>query len=111
MFRRYSIIIEASGEAAEHLNGIEKVLGCSISEPSNWVEYGSTKERGLTFLDENGRELTSPVFVHQPYFIPMADNDESEVAEIRSFVVDALARHRSVKPDDILIKVAEYNGY
>lgn len=111
MFRRYTIVIEAGGETAEHLNGIEKVLGCSISEPSNWVEYGSTKERGLTFLDENGHELTSPIFVHQPYFTPLADDDESEVSEIRNFVVDALTRHRSVNPDNIRIKVSEYNRH
>lgn len=109
MFRRYIITIEVNNAAVEHLRDIEKVFGCSISEPSNWVEYGSTKEKGLTFLDKNGHELASPVFIHQPYFPPTKNNAEAEADEIKQFVLDALARHYPITLADVKIKVVEYN--
>lgn len=107
MFRRYTISIEVSNASSLPSNGFEKVLGCSISDPSNWVEYGSVKERGLTFLDREGRELTSPVFLHQP--ILTSSNTESEIDEIKTLIFDSLAKHYAITPEDVKIRVAEYN--
>ncbi len=111
MFRRYTISIEVNDAVAKHIDGIEKVFGCSISEPSNWVEYGSTKERGLTFLDREGHELASPIFKHQPYFTSPEDREESEVDEIKRHIFNALARHCLLTPADVKIKVTEYNRH
>lgn len=107
MFRRYTISIEVSDTSSLPSNGFEKVLGCSISEPSNWVEYGTTTERGLTFLDRQGRELISPVFLHQPFLT--SSNAENEIDEIKVLIFDSLAKHYAITPEDIKIRVAEYN--
>lgn len=109
MFRRYTIAIKASDEAVQRLNAVNKLLGCSVSEPSNWVEYGSTKERGLTFLDKDGRELTSSVFLHQPCFSSMKDKKDNEIDEITQFVFNALNKLYPLTQDDVKIKVTEYS--
>lgn len=93
MFRRYDISIEVTASAI-HLNGIEKQLGCSISEPSNWVEYGGAKERGLTFLDKEGKELTSAVFMHQPIFQPLSDKDDTDITEYAPVKMTTLRRKK-----------------
>ena len=109
MFRRYTIVITVNETMAEQLHGVEKELGCSISEPSNWVEYGSTSERGLTFLDKNGRELESSIFIHQPYFYLPKVEEESEAHEIMHFIFKTLSTHFSITSDDVKIKVSAYN--
>ncbi len=109
MFRRYTISIELTNPASVTLDDLEKILGCSISEPSNWVEYGSTKERGLTFLDKEGTELASAVFVHQPLFTALHNNTNNEMDDIKDFVFNILAKHYPITPADIKIRVAEYN--
>lgn len=111
MFRRYSIVIEPSDMTAELLSPVDKILGCSVSEPSNWVEYGSTKERGLTFLDKDGCELTSSIFLHQAYFASVKNKEENEIDEIKKFVFNALNKYYPITQDDVKIRVAEYNRY
>jgi hypothetical protein len=109
MHRRYVISIEASDAALANLTGIDTEFGCSVSEPSNWIEYGSTDDRGLTFLDKEGKELASPVFVHQPVFNALSSGSDSEIAEIREYVFQVLSKHYSVTAADVRIKVREYN--
>jgi len=109
MFRRYTISIEVVDDASVELDGLERVLGCSISEPSNWVEYGSTTERGLTFLDRKGNELSSPVFQHQPYFPSSQHDRRSESDEIKHFVYEALSKHYPVTPAVVKVRVDEYH--
>jgi hypothetical protein len=109
MFRRYTISIDVNGAVAEHIDGIEKVFGCSVSEPSNWVEYGSTKERGLTFLNGEGHELASPIFQHLPYFTAPGEKVDNEVDEIKRHIIDTLTRYFVLAPLNVKIKVTEYN--
>ena len=109
MFRRYVIYIELTGAATVDLQNVEKEFGCSISEPSNWVEYGSTKGRGLTFLDKEGKELSSSVFVHQHVFNASRAEGDSEIDEIKDVVYQMLSRHYPVTPADVRIIVREYH--
>ena len=109
MFRRYTIDIEINEAAATNAVGVVKRFGCSVSEPSSWVEYGTTKERSLTFLDQNGQELNSSVFPHQPYFNSLADKMETEIDEIKEFIYSKLSEHFHLAPDNVEITVAEYS--
>lgn len=109
MFRRYVISIELADAAVGDLNGLQTELGCSITEPSNWVVYGSTTERGLTFLDSDGKELVSTIFAHQPIFKALDRKAGDEVAEIRSLLYRLIASHYPVTASDLRIKVTEYN--
>ncbi|MBD0331045.1 MAG: hypothetical protein ICV66_00155 [Chitinophagaceae bacterium] len=109
MFRRYTIHIEIKEGAVENKKDMLEILGCSISEPSNWVEYGSTRERGLTFLDKNGNELQSFVFQHQPYFNSLREKTGSEENEIKEFIYAALSEHYHIDPADVNIIVSEYD--
>jgi hypothetical protein len=109
MFRRYKISIELTGEAKQTKEEVLKIFGCSVSEPSNWVEYGSSLERGLTFLDETGKELDSFVFKHQARFNTLEEKTGSEEKEIKELIHAALLEHYNIPPEEVKIKVSEYN--
>ncbi len=109
MFRRYTIHIEINESAVENKQEIITMLGCSVSEPSNWVEHGSTKERGLTFLDKDGNELESVVFQHQSYFNSLKEKTGSEANEIKELIYALLFEHYQINRTDVGITVSEYN--
>lgn len=111
MFRKYKIAIQINEGANVYNVELLKIFGCSISEPSNWVAYGSTRERGLTFLDENGKELESIVFEHQPLFNSVDDKNLSEKNEIKELIFQALVKNYRIDPGAISIQVTESNTF
>jgi len=107
MYRKYNIAIQLNTEPNVDNDELLKIFGCSISEPSNWVDYGTTRERGLTFLDKNGKELDSIVFEHQPYFNSVDEKNVSEKDEIKELIYQFLLKHYHIQPGDIIVKVSE----
>ena len=107
MYRRYNITINLKKAASEWEEKVIRIFGCSVTEPSNWVEYGGTIERGLTFLDYDGKELDSPVFEHQPVFYSLAHKEIPEKEEIRELVCQALSKHYQLPLDDVSVLVVE----
>lgn len=107
MYRKYNIAIHINEGINLQNDELLQIFSCSISEPSNWVEYGSTKERGLTFLDKNGKELNSIIFEHQPYFNLLEEKSVSEKEEIRELVYQALLKHYHLAPTDISVTVKD----
>jgi hypothetical protein len=107
VFRKYKITIKLKEGASNYNDELLKILGCSISEPSNWVTYASTKERGLTFLDENGKELDSIVFEHQPLFNSVDDKNLSEKNEIKELICQALFKNYHISPEGVIINVTD----
>ncbi len=83
------------------------MFGCSVTEPSNWLPYGTTKERGLTFLDKAGKELISSVFKHQSYFNLLSEKTLSEKNEIKELVYSSILEHYCIKADELTINVME----
>ena len=110
MFRQYdiSIVIEKSDPEVSY--DIPTKFGCSISDPSNWIERGLTEERGLTFVDEKGEEINSPVFKHQAYFNPHNETIDAEAEEIKDFVYSSLLEHFPFGIDDVKVLVSENNS-
>ena len=88
---------------------VPKEFGCTISDPSNWLEYGATKERGLTFIDKLGKELDSGIFKHQSYFHLLPEDADDEKEEIYQLVYHALSEHFPFQDDEVRIVVNEYN--
>ena len=107
MYRKYNIAIHISEGTYLQNDELLQIFSCSISEPSNWVDYGTTRERGLTFLDKNGKELDSIVFEHQPYFNSIKEKSISEKEEIRELIFQVLLKHYQLRPTDITITVSE----
>ena len=107
VFRKYKITIQLKEGANNYNDEFLKILGCSISEPSNWVTYASTRERGLTFLDENGKELDSIVFEHQPMFNSVDDKSLSEKNEIKELIYQTLFKNYHISPEEIIIHVTD----
>lgn len=71
------------------------------------MEYGATKERGLTFLDKDGKELDSVVFKHQQYFNSLNDKTISEKSEIKELVRQVLFKHYHLNSEDVSVTVVE----
>jgi hypothetical protein len=111
MFRKYNLAIHVNENVTFQNDALLKQFGCSVSEPSNWVAYGSTLERGLTFLDKNGKELNSIVFAHQPFFNPMEEKDVSEKDEIRELICQAVIKNYDISPNDMTIDVTEADAF
>ena len=107
MFRKYNLGIHVNEGVSFQDDALFKIFGCSISEPSNWFTYGSTKERGLTFLDNTGKELDSTVFEHQPVFSSVDDKNSSEENEIKDLIYQALLKNYDIQPSDVTIEVSE----
>jgi hypothetical protein len=105
-YRRYQIFI-TSRHHQPLPDGLLSELGCSISEPSNWIEQGNTGERGLTFLDTMGRELDSEVFVHLPIFVKQADKT-TEKKEIEALVFNRVLEVFHLVPDEVHVHVRDY---
>ena len=107
MFRQYDISIVIDKSAPEIGYDIPAKFGCTISEPSNWIERGLTEERGLTFVDQKGEEIDSSVFKHQPYFNPHNEKMEKEAEEIKDFVYSSLLEHYQFGVDEVKVLVSE----
>ena len=107
MFRQYDISIVIDKDAPEIGNDIPTKFGCTISEPSNWIERGLTEERGLTFVDQKGEEIDSSIFKHQPYFNPHQDKKDKEEEEIKDLVYSTLLEHYPFENDDVKVLVSE----
>src|SRR2546423_12850135 len=105
MFRRYDISVDIKESEPKLKIEIQNLFGCSVSEPSNWAEYGSTKERGLTFLDKDGQELNSNIFHHQSFFNSMEEKKGSEEEEIRELICKTLSDHYQIDPSGVKIIV------
>ncbi len=105
MFRRYKISISVKEDAAQLADNIPKEFGCSISEPSNWIQRGTTTERGLTVLNGKGTEIKSFIFKHQPFFNPDTERTLKEENEIETFVYESLAEHYSLETGQVKIVV------
>jgi hypothetical protein len=110
MFRRYNISIIIDENAPLVGYNIPTEFGCTISEPSNWVERGLTEERGLTFIDQTGEEINSLIFKHQPYFNPHNEEMIKEEEEIRDLVYSSLNEHCPLGTEDVKVLVNEYNN-
>jgi hypothetical protein len=111
MFRKYDLGIHVNEGVSFHDDALFKIFGCSISEPSNWFSYGFTKERGLTFLDNKGKELESDIFAHQPVFSSVHDKNISEKNEIKDLIYQALLKNYDIHPSDVTIEVTEADIY
>ena len=110
MFRQYEISIVIDKNDPEISYDIPTKFGCTISEPSNWVERGLTEERGLTFVDQKGEEIDSIVFKHQPYFNPRNEKMDKEEEEIKDFVYLSLLEHFPFGIDEVKVLVSENNS-
>lgn len=107
MFRKYNIKINIKDNSSGCEEEVSKIFGCSITEPSNWVEYGTTKERGLTFLDKEGKELDSVIFKHQQYFNSLDDKKSSEKNEIKELICQTLFKHYHLNSEDVSVTIIE----
>lgn len=103
-YRRYIIKIIPKSDVTLPDN-LLKELGCSITEPSNWSE-GLTLERGLTFLDKDGRELTSEVFTHIPVFSKTSKTSEKK--EIEEMICKRIKDTLGIDVSNINVRVSEY---
>ena len=110
MFRQYeiSIVIDKNDQKISY--DIPTKFGCTISEPSNWIERGLTEDRGLTFVDQKGEEIDSSVFKHQPYFNPHSEKMDKEAEEIKDFVYSSLLEHFPFGTDEVKVLVSENNS-
>jgi len=104
MFRKYHITIISDKNAPEMADSVLKDFGCSVSEPSNWLPPDNGV-RGLTFLDKKGKELSSFLFQHQPYFNVERDDSFSESQEIEALIFERLQEYYHVDPQDVKVKV------
>ena len=109
MYRRYNIRIEVDPGVGCDLSDISPIAGCSISEPSNWVVSDNQHDRGLTFLDRNGKEVESEVLRHQKIFHAAPENGPNEEEEISSFLRMVLREHYLIDEDHVRITVSAYN--
>ena|ERR1700730_14668392 len=107
MFRRYKISITVDKEIPEIENQIPAELGCTISDPSNWIERGSTEERGLTFTNKKGDEIDSPIFQHQHFFNPGNDKKLKENEEISGLIYSALLENFQLETTEVKVVVNE----
>jgi hypothetical protein len=110
MFRRYNISIIINENAPQIASNFPMEFGCTISDPSNWIERGLTEERGLTFVDPAGEEITSPIFKHQPYFNLRNEKEIKEKEEIKALIYSSLREHYSLGTDEVSVVVEEYTS-
>lgn len=106
IYRRYLISISPKHHHSLP-TGLEQEFGCSVSEPSNWLEPGSTLERGLTFLDVMGHELHSDAFIHLRTF-PRPDVKTSEKKEIEALIFNRIFEVFHIDPTTVHVHVADY---
>ena len=108
MFRRYKILITVDGKDVPEIGDkIPTEFGCTISEPSNWIERGATEDRGLTFTDEKGDEINSSVFKHQHLFNPGSENILKESQEITDLIYLALLENFQLEVTEVKVVVNE----
>ena len=106
MQRKYSIHIGQRKGAPQLADNVQLNFRCYVSEPSIWVAEGLTKEKGLTFLDNNEQSLNSDIFRNQAYFNPAEETSQTETEAIRSFIYSALYEHYRFEKVDIDVSVA-----
>lgn len=105
-YRRYLISIDPRNHHSLP-DGLLRQFGCSVTEPSNWITERQTLERGLTFLDHDGHELNSEIFVHLPTF-PRTATKSKEKLEIKAHICDRIRECYHIEPSDLLIHIMEF---
>ncbi|MEO8403122.1 MAG: hypothetical protein ABI480_00950 [Chitinophagaceae bacterium] len=109
MNRKYSITITAHKAAPQIADNIVRDFDCSISEPSIFLEAGTTTEKGLTFLDKKGNQLVSSIFKNQAFFKQDTEHAQSEEKAIEALIYDVLYEHYHFEKADVKVIVAQYN--
>ena len=102
-FRSYKIRLEPRDNIYIPA-GLPKLFNALISDPSNLVPLGNTKQRGLSFLDTEGILLTNPVLKHIPVMnkLPYPITEEDEISNVIS---QSLHEYYTLKSEDVTIHI------
>ena len=104
---KYSVSIVAHNLAPQIADNVSKEFDCVISEPSVWLFPGTTSERGLSFVDKNGKALRSSIFKDLAFFY--MENAPTEEKAIESLISSNLFEHYSFEKADIKVIVTKYS--
>ena len=102
-FRSYKIRLEFAQNVTLPA-GLPKQFGALISDPSNLVPGGSTKQRGLSFLNTEGIKMQEAAFKHVPIMNkhPYPITEEDEITDV---VYKQLAEGYKLQASDFLVHI------
>lgn len=104
--RKYNVSIIAHKNAPQIADNTPMNFDCLVSEPSIWIDAGTTTAKGLSFVDKSGGQLNSSLFRNQAFF--HVENDQSEEKAIESLVYTTLFEHYSFEKSDVKVIVTKY---
>ncbi|MBC7946270.1 MAG: hypothetical protein H7Y42_00210 [Chitinophagaceae bacterium] len=105
MLKKYNVSIKAPKNAPQIADNVIKEFDCEVSDPSSWLEPGTSTQRGLTFLDKKGNQLDSSIFRNMAFFDLDGMRSASDEKAIETLIYKLLYDHYQFEKADVSVTV------